>query len=175
MNHRVLSTATFALSILLVISGCSSVAFKADFDESAPFADYTTFHVMKSAVAPAGEIGADPIAMRRIERAIESELITRGLRSDSQKKADLLIAYHTGNGGMVDVDTWGYRYGTGWNQSDHRTFGEGTLIIDLVDRESMELVWRGWAKGVLDDQEETQVRINSAVVEILGKYPPHKG
>jgi hypothetical protein len=63
---------------------------------------------------------------------------------------DLLMTYHAGVTGHVDVDTWGSSYG--WRSRftntgvDVRQYEGGTLIIDLID------AWQ----------------------EILAEYPPRK-
>ncbi|MBD3258512.1 DUF4136 domain-containing protein [candidate division GN15 bacterium] len=160
------------LLVLSVVAGCSSVAIKADYDEAAEFGSYATFSIMKPRSAPPGKLGTNPVAMRRIERAIESEMIVRGFRSDSRRHADLLVAYHAGVKDKIDVNVWGYRYGPRWSRATVRHYKEGTLVIDFIDREKKQAVWRGWATGVLSRDDRPQEAINDVVGRILEKYPP---
>jgi hypothetical protein len=54
-------------------------------------------------------------------------------------------------------------------------YEEGTLILDIVDVKEHQLVWRGTAKAVVDENatpEQRQARIDQAVSMILDKYPP---
>ena len=53
--------------------------------------------------------------------------------------------------------------------------GEGTLIIDMIDASTKQLVWRGSATGVLDENpspEKVTQNVNNAVAAILAQYPP---
>ena len=53
----------------------------------------------------------------------------------------------------------------------------GTLIIDIVDRESNQLVWRGAKEGRLkknQSPEQREASINKTVSEILSNFPPQK-
>ena len=54
-------------------------------------------------------------------------------------------------------------------------FQEGTFILDLIDAEADQLVWRGIAEGVLEDYptpEQMDREVNDMVKRILSKYPP---
>jgi Domain of unknown function (DUF4136) len=44
------------------------------------------------------------------------------------------------------------RYGYCYENCDTRVvdFEEGTIIIDLVDRKTSNVVWRGWAQDAMD-------------------------
>ena len=57
------------------------------------------------------------------------------------------------------------------------TVPEGTLIIDFVEPNSKNLLWRGAAKGVFDNARTPEKRdkmINEAVQKILQNFPPLK-
>ena len=54
-------------------------------------------------------------------------------------------------------------------------YDQGTLVLDIVDGRSNELVWRGTAQARIDPSnspEERQRRINEAVRKILDRFPP---
>lgn len=78
---------------------------------------------------------------------------------------------------------WGYAcsyrigYGYGWLP----LYGApgyqlaGTLVVDILDGESHELLWRGSAEGALIDSrrsDQTQEEIDRIVREVLKEYPP---
>ena len=78
---------------------------------------------------------------------------------------------------------WGYAcsyrigYGYGWLP----LYGApgyqlaGTLVVDILDGESHELLWRGSAEGALIDSrrsDQTQEEIDKIVREVLKEYPP---
>jgi hypothetical protein len=80
-------------------------------------------------------------------------------------------------------DPWGYAcsyrvgYGYGWLPlygSPGRQMA-GTLVVDILDREKHELLWRGTAEGALIDARRTdqqQESIDKIVREVLKEYPP---
>jgi len=158
------------LSLLLAIwlMSCSSVTVKSDYDANANFAQYKTFDFMSRS-------RDNPLNNKRIEAAIEQELIAKGLQKQTAGKPDLLVAYHTNVKDKIDVDTYGYRYGRyGRRVGTYTTvqkYQQGTLVVDLVDAREKELVWRGWAKGEVHDSISKE-KIDDTVGKILEKYPP---
>ena len=102
---------------------------------------------------------------------------------DAGGSADVLIAYHTGTQDRQQYDTYGYGAGGWWGgywgggmtTTSVRTYTEGTLILDVVDRENNELVWRGSASKTIDEMESPEQRVKtvqSAVAKLLKDFPP---
>jgi len=54
-------------------------------------------------------------------------------------------------------------------------YQEGTLVIDLVDRRTNKVVWRGWARdtmdGVIDDQERLERQVDDGVGRMMRLLP----
>jgi len=46
------------------------------------------------------------------------------------------------------------------------------LILDFVDPESNELLWRGWDDRKIRDGQFSEKKINKTVKHILKKFPP---
>ncbi len=80
---------------------------------------------------------------------------------------------------------WGYAYsyrigfGYTWIPLQSQPGGRlpGTLIIDVFDGDSQELIWRGWAEGALagmTDSEEQQAYVDQVVGRVLEDFPPDK-
>lgn len=173
----------FALvSLLVIVSlavfGCSSVEINYDFDQQADFNRYKTFQWMTPDTQMSSLLGS------RISKAVETELESRNLQSVSDDP-DLLVTYHAGKQDKVDITSSGYGYGYGGYRGvygggygggiETYNYTEGTLIIDIVDASRMELVWRGTATGVLDDNpspEKVDQNVRDVVAKILVNYPP---
>ena len=80
-------------------------------------------------------------------------------------------------------DPWGYAcsyrmgFGYGWMPL-YGTRGarlDGTLVVDILDGETHELLWRGSAEGALIDtrrSDQSQEDIDRIVREVLREYPP---
>jgi hypothetical protein len=50
-------------------------------------------------------------------------------------------------------------------------FKEGTLIIDFIDRESGNLIWRGWSTNTLNDPNSFEKNLPNEISQIFAKYP----
>jgi hypothetical protein len=78
---------------------------------------------------------------------------------------------------------WGYAcayrigFGYGWlplYEAPGRQLA-GTLVVDILDGESHELLWRGSAEGALIDarrSDQSQEEIDRIVREVLKRFPP---
>ncbi|MFB9056146.1 DUF4136 domain-containing protein [Mariniflexile ostreae] len=168
------------LVILFVVSSCSSVRVAADYDKKANFNDYKTFAFYKTGIDKAEISDLDK---RRILRAIEAELLAKGL--SKSENPDLLVSLFTKSHQRVDVynNAWGYGgwgwggyspWGWGYNmQPSVSTSAEGTLYIDLIDASKKELVWQGMGSGYLtQNMEKKDDRIKEFVTKIMERYPP---
>ena len=63
--------------------------------------------------------------------------------------------------------------GTSFSQT--HAYREGSLIIEIVDTRTNQLVWQGADEGVLtglDDPEKANDAVASAVKDTLAKFPP---
>lgn len=171
------------LLLLIVASSCSSVRVAADYDREANFDNYKTFAFFKPGIDKA-EI--NDLDKRRILRAIEAELMTKGYTKS--EKPDMLVSIFTKSNQRVDVynNAWGYGGwgwggygGWGWRSSygnQVSTTTEGVLYIDLVDANKKELIWQGSGTGNLDTRnvDKKEARIKEFVSQMLLQFPPEK-
>ena len=80
----------------------------------------------------------------------------------------------------VNVTNWGYGYspeGRYWGRGGFSVYQyeEGTLVLDLIDAKSRDLIWRGAAKAdveVATTPEKRDKLIQAAVHKILENFPP---
>jgi hypothetical protein len=177
-NIILLAIATLALSGL---TGCSSISVNYDYDNTADFMAYKTFGwVEADAAAPVDADASSGLLDKRIRSAIATELGARGM-TEKAGDPDLLVVFHLGSKDKIQVTDWGYRYssyywGYGGRNIDVYSYTEGQLIIDLVDAQRKELVWRGSGTKVISNSkkspEQLQAAINEAVNKIMQSYPP---
>jgi hypothetical protein len=184
---NLIKVALFSI-ILVLLNSCSSVRVSADYDSNVNFSDYKTFAFFKTGIDRAEISDLDK---RRILRAIEAELLNKGLTKS--ENPDLLVSLFTAAQQRVDVynNNWGYGgwgwggwgpyggyYGPGWgwgwnNQPNVSTSTEGQLFIDLLDAKKKELVWQGLGTGYLTrNMEKKDALIKEFVTKIMAKYPP---
>ena len=161
-----------------VLSSCTTVRVATDFDREADFNSYSTFAFYKPGIDKAEISDLDK---RRILRAIESQLVSKGMTKS--KSPNLLVSIFTKERERVNVYNDHFGYGWGWHPwwyggyyGHHvSTSVEGTLYIDLIDAKNNNLVWQGMGTSKLvrtSNIEKREERIRLIVNEILAKYPP---
>lgn len=176
------------LVLAILLSSCSSVRVAADYDREANFDQYKTFAFFKPGIDKA-EIS--DIDKRRILRAIEAELLAKGMTKS--ENPDMLVSIFTKSNQRVDVynnawgagawgwggfNRWGWGWGPsfGWGGSNVSTTTEGMLFIDFIDANKKELVWQGSGTGYLvtKNVEKKEARIKEFVAKTLEQFPPSK-
>lgn len=169
----------FAGAAVVVTAACSGISTSTDWDETYDFSELSTYAWMEQEL----EGGVSEIMVRRIYAAVDDELTSKGLRGAEARTADVLLAYHTGSQDRQHYDTYGYGAGSWWGgywgggmtTTTVRTYTEGTLILDVIDRERNELVWRGSASKTIDEMESPEERVQTiqeAVRKLLSDFPP---
>jgi uncharacterized protein DUF4136 len=80
---------------------------------------------------------------------------------------------HFGYGGYYGWGGWGGGFAT--STVNVREIPVGTLMVDIVDSASKELVWRGVASDTVNPNakpEKREKNINQAVAKLFKKFPP---
>ena len=129
----------------------------------------------------------NPAVRQRLESGLDKQLKTKGLvRKDAG--GDLTVRMHprlSKEYAASDYDnSWDYGWGTwasirdlsGDSTASKRLEGVpvGTVIIDLVDAATRQLVWRGGATSVLnaeDTDEKRQDLVDDAMKKLFAGYP----
>ncbi|MES2811981.1 MAG: DUF4136 domain-containing protein [Bacteroidota bacterium] len=163
----------FSLMGLFILASCSSVYVNSDYDKKANFSSYKTYAFLKSGIDKAEISDLDK---KRILYAIDDAMAAKGFTKS--ENPDILISIFTKERERVDMYQ-SYSFGWGWNpwwgMNYNRpvTTTEGTLLIDVLDAKSKELVWQGKGSGYLTQNvDKKDARITEFVTKILEKYPP---
>lgn len=182
----------------LALTGCSGLESWSDFDPAKADAirAYETWDWAPFEGEKAGDIRSndrlvdDPMTDRRIRSSVETELAGKGFRRAEGGSPDFRIGYHVSIDGRMDVTYINSYYGYGWggywgpygpsfgmgySTPSVRQYNEGTLILDIVDGSSNELVWRGVVSGEVHEKRDAQERqeaIDRAIGEALKDFPP---
>lgn len=171
-----------AVSVLFLMS-CSPLTVRFDYDQKRDFSRFTSFDFYSIPK----EIGADssPLVINRIKASVTRELESKGY-SRSGTAPDLLVAIHTESRDRFNITHWGYHYapyddylrGYGyWSGGgiDVHQYEEGTLILDFVQADEDEMIWRGAASRALPPRstpEDLDRLVDLAVTGILENFPP---
>jgi hypothetical protein len=162
--------------LLLVLVLCASIAQAkpiVDYDKSVDFFKYQTYAWGKG--TPAGS----DINQKRIVRAVNDQLQAVGL-TEADGEPDIFVVTHVAvsREKQVSGSSWGYGgwygYHGGWGSTNInvRDVPVGTLIIDLVDAESKELIFRGWDSATAKKSpQKMEKQVNKIVGKIFRRYP----
>jgi hypothetical protein len=164
--------------VLLLYSCSNKIIVHTDFDKSIEIHRLTTYTWLQKTHTESlnNPLYYNELNDKRIKAAVDERLKDKGYQqSDSLSK--LIVHYHLAINDKVVLNTapYGYKYSSLWTARGLDTFRyrEGTLIIDFMDPENHELIWRGWAVSVLDDNDLiTEELINKAVEQIFKTFPP---
>jgi hypothetical protein len=154
-------------------AGCSGISVSTDFDPEAPFNSMKTFDwARQKSHGPRDAMIMNEIMDRRIQRAVEHVLESKGYRRVERGSPDFLVAFHYSVRNRLEVVDYGYGWRRGWRGRSVQEIREGTLLVDIVDRESNQLVWRGKAEGAINDPDEAEERITQVVTKLMERFPP---
>ena len=170
--------------LTFLVMGCSSsITVNHDFDSSANFAALKSFDWLPVPPAAGGSVRAEmernSLLDKRVKAAVNSQLVTKGYIMDNVNP-DFLLSYHTGVEDKISVTDWGYNYARpywGTSHVDVYQYKQGTLVLDVIEATSKNLIWRGVAQGTLQERatpEEREEKLGQAVTKLLDNFPPTK-
>ena len=170
----------------LLLSACAPRIYTEQ-DDQAVLTGYHSY----AWVAPTDKTIKDPILdsqilESRVRRAVAATLGARGMSEVApDTNPDFMVTYHTTAKQKIEssgasfsfgiVDTFPHGFGAVAVPvgSDVQSREEGTLMLDIIDGKSKRLVWRGWTTGWVSQDSYTDEAVNSAVQQILAKFPAH--
>ena len=177
---RINYAAIAVVALAGVVVGCSSTRVHTDYNPRSDFRQLRTYMWVdqqpKSARHPAVN---SPLVTERVQNAVDAQLVGRGFRRLTSGTPDFWVAYYVVATDKTEIITddgaYGY-YGRYYSPSIYTLeFVEGTLVIDVINAETNELMWRGWATKALDDDpkpDAVEMYVRQAVEKILKEFPP---
>jgi len=172
VHLRIVLTAVLAVIFFSIPALAQKI--ETDYDHSVHFTQYHTYSW--------GHVHAtDPLFEPRIRDAVDRDLKAKGWQQVpsggdvtvtavlvKKDKAEYTTFYDGLGGG------WRWR---GWGSSMATTTVEnipvGTLVVDIYDSNSQQLVWRGLAHEQLSDKPEKDTqKLQKAVDKMFDKFPP---
>jgi hypothetical protein len=171
-----ISFAKFALALAVLLVGCTVTLGQDVRYNFMPGTDFSKYHTYKW-VTIGGGSHPNQIVDAEIKQAIESQLAAKGLTKTDSDKADLYVGYQI----AIDQEKQWNAYGMGgirWGgmaSATSSTISNGTLVLDMYDPTTKQLVWTGNATKTLDpsnNQEKNQKNLDKAMQKLLKNYPP---
>jgi hypothetical protein len=165
---------------VMAITGCATTGVSSYRVMDIDFTSYHTFDWGPADALPTGDprLDKNPYFQDRLQGAVERELALRKLeRPERGATPELLIHYHANVSRRLDVNRVDYSYGlTVDAESQIRDYEAGTIVLDLVDARTNQVIWRGWAQRdmteLLEDEGKMAGWIETAVRLMLAQLPP---
>ena len=170
-----------ALLSLALLGACRSYNVTYDYDVTASYGRYKTFDYYTS---KKGTGGTTSLMDKRVRAAVENELKAKGFAMETKADPDFLVTYYPIVQNRKVRTTvrsgwgWGYRPfygGVGVSSSQVRNHKEGSIVIEMVDFKTNQMIWQGSADGALtglENPEDANEVVPKAVRDILSKFPP---
>jgi hypothetical protein len=175
------------LSLLLATAACAGRQVSTDYSPAASFGQYRTYAL----VSPPDSM-AQQLLDARVRASVESQLREKGLTPTDRAHADLFVGYgvvdHTHKEVYTTGTGWGWGGGWGWRfhrwgvawptyaRSDIDTYTDGTVVVNMIDAKTKQVVWDGQVADVLSlpvsNPDRATQRIDGAVAKLFAKYPP---
>lgn len=166
---------TLSIAVFALAAAVQAQSVKIDFDPSADFAGVRSYSFQSGKKIGGSALLDNTLIDSRIRQAVERELGARNVR-ETRDNPDVLVAYHVGRKDRVDVDAFSYgigpRWRAGWTDVMVTNYTEGTLILDIIDAQTNELIWRAYCTGAVTSPEQAGKKIDKAAKKAFKKYPP---
>src|SRR5262245_48739599 len=178
-----MKTRTLAVAAALSLLGAAAFAqdVKVDFDKDADFSKIKTFAVK------IGTSWNNPISEKRVMDEITQSLMEKGWTKADADKADAMVVLHGATAKQRTLNTFysggyggygwrGWGGGMGTATTTESEYLVGTLVVDIFDAKSKQLMFRGTAQGEISDKPEKNVKkLAKASDKMFKDFPPGSG
>ena len=170
-----------ALAALSLSGSAFAQDVKVDFDKDANFAALKTFNIKL------GTSWNNPLGEKRVLAEIQQALTEKGWVATDEAKADALVIIHGATEKQKSLNTFysgggygGYGYRGGWGGGMGGTstttvdeYTVGTLVVDIFNAKSKQLVYRGTATDELSDKADKNAKkLAKASDKLFKDFPP---
>ena len=181
---------TMAVALLAAVPAFAQKIY-IDYDQSYSRGKVESFSWYETSGTSVKDIS--PLMHSRIVNAIEHHLSQAGLR-EAASEPDVYVTYHTSTTGnfTIETKTWGYFYPVDWwfdyygsavvvtgerkSGTIVHEYKTGTLIVDVWDARTNEMVWRGTATDITvsPSPSKMQKRLEKALRKMVDEWASTK-
>ena len=170
---RKLATTLVFLGAALTLA-CSTMTTSVDYDHTINWSKYSTFQIMTGTPAPT------TFTQKRIDNGITQALQAKGWTPTTSNPTILVYSHvvlsQEKQWTATSMGGFGYRgwggMGGGMATATQTNIPIGTLIVDLVDPNTKEMVWRGTAQDQVKPNGESAQTIDEAMQKLFANFPP---
>ena len=174
-----LQRVVFVLLGMMLLFGSKSSAqqVKTDYDRGANFGQYKTYSW--------GQVKTkDALDVDRIKSAVNAALAAKGWTPvESGGDVSIVALEITHNQQTLNTFYDGMGGGWGWRRFGGGGFGEattttetykvGTLVVDLFDGKTKQLIWRGTASDTLSNNSDKNIKnLDKGADKMFKHFPP---
>jgi hypothetical protein len=174
-----LQKAVFVLmGMMLLFAGqLSAQQVKTDFDRNANFGQYKTYSWEQVKTKDALDVG-------RIKAAVNAALAAKGwTQVDSGGDVSIIAMEMTHDQQTLNTFYNGFGGGWGWRRFGGGGLGEattttetyrvGTVVVDLFDTKTKQLIWRGSSSDTLSNNSDKNIKnLDKGVDKMFKNFPP---
>jgi hypothetical protein len=177
MNMKIRKIAFAWIGMILLANAASAQQVKTDYDRGANFAQYKTYSWEHVATR-------DPLDVDRIKYAVNAVMAVKGWTLvDSGGDVSIVALEITHNEQTLNTFYDGFGGGWGWRRFGGAGFGEattttdtyrvGTVVVDLFDTKTKQLIWRGSASDTLSNNSDKNIKtLDKGVDKMFKNFPP---
>ena len=179
---RIFSVMAFVLAMV----SCSTVKVVVDLDKNTDFSKYETYSFL------GWQADSDKILnefdQKRIRDAFISEFEQRGLKAvqdngdmqitlfivvDQKTSVTAYTNYYGGGGyGRYGRGGWGWGNGYGTTTYSESDYIKGTLVMDVYDNSTNQLIWQAVASGTVKENPKKRDKgIPKMATKLMKKFP----
>ena len=174
-----LQRAVFVLMGMMLLFACKSSAqqVKTDYDRSTNFAQYKTYSWEQVKTK-------DTLDVDRIKAAVNAALAAKGwTQADSGGDVSVIAVEMTHEQKTLNTFYDGFGGGWGWRRFGGGGFGNattttetykvGTLVVDLFDTKTKQLIWRGSSSDTLSNNSDKNIKnLDKGAEKMFKHFPP---
>ena len=162
--------------MVLFASTSSAQQVKTDYDRSANFGQYKTYSWEQVKTK-------DALNVDRVKSAVNAALAAKGwsqvdsggdvsiIAVETTQEQQSLNTFYDGFGGG-----WGWRrFGGGFGEATTTTdtYKVGTLVVDLFETKTKQLLWRGTSSDTLSNNSDKNIKnLDKGVEKMFKHFPP---
>ncbi len=176
MRRLDMKTSIRTLGILggVLTLACSTMKTAVDYDHTLNWSQIHTFTLADGTRSP------DTFTQKRIDDGITSSLTSKGWQAVTSGP-DMLVYAHVvltseKQWNAQSMGGFGYRrMGGGMASATQTNIPIGTIIVDMVDPKTKEMVWRGTAQDQVSGTGADRGQVQDAMKALFKDFPPAAG
>jgi len=175
---KVQKVALSLIALMFLFAGVASAQqVKTDYDRGTNFAQYKTYSWENVKTK-------DQLDVDRIKSAVNAALAAKGwTQVDSGGDVSIVAMVITSTQQTLNPFYNGMGGGWGWRRFGGGGFGEattttdtykvGTVVVDLFDTKTKQLIWRGNSSDTLSSNSDKNIKnLDKGVEKMFKKFPP---